>query len=186
MKRTSLKNHIEAFKSEAGMLLRFQLAIKRISKFEDRNQISRSDLVDRLIALKALENDILIRICKLDDTTKGVHSFPKALNEIDDSHPNKDLIFKNVKLFSQLISKVKSERRHTQLAHLKIGVEDNDYEIRYDFSPVIKLIVDLIDLMSTDSIKYKWSDGQYEKFDLRHEIFGETIKDQKAQPEISE
>src|SRR5260221_1541913 len=179
MKRTAIANHIDAFRTEAEMLLRFQLAFKRISKFEDMSQMSRSDFVDRLIALKAIENDILIRVCKFDDGTKGVHSFPNSLNEIVDTHLNKDVIRKKIEQFSHLISKVKLERRHTQLAHLKIGVEDNDYDVRYDFTPAIKLIIEIIDLMNIDKVNYKWSDGQYEKFDLRHEIFGEMIEDKK-------
>ena len=177
MKRAPLASHIDAFRTEAQMLLRFQLAFKRISKFDDMNEMSRSDLVDRLIALKAIENDILIRVCKLDDKTKGVHSFPKALNEIGETHVNKNLIHDKVAQFSQLISKVKLDRRHIKLAHLKIGVEDNDYDVRYDFSPVIKAIVEVIDLMNIDKVNYKWSDGRYEKFDLRHEIFGETVEE---------
>jgi hypothetical protein len=175
MKRTTLTNHLDAFRTEAEMLLRFQFAFKRISKFEDMNQMSRSDFVDRLIALKAIENDILIRVCKFDDGTKGVHSFPKALNEIADSHLNKDIIRKKIDQFSHLISKVKLERRHTQLAHLKIGVEDNDYDVRYDFTPAIKLIIEIIDLINVEKVKYKCSDGQYEKFDLRHEILKEPL-----------
>lgn len=157
------------------MLLRFQLAFNRISKFHDIKQISRSDFVDRLIALKALENDMLIRICKFDDGTKGVHSFPKARIEIPDSHINKNAIYAAIEQFSRLISNVKHERRHTQLAHLRIGIEDNEYDARYDFTPAIKIIVDIIDLMNIDRISYKWKDGQHEQFDLRHEIFGDFI-----------
>ena len=35
MKKTTLTNHIEAFKTEALMLLRFQLAFNRIRDFND-------------------------------------------------------------------------------------------------------------------------------------------------------
>jgi hypothetical protein len=127
------------------------------------------------VALKAIENDLLIRVCKFDDETHGVHSFPKAAREIGESHVNKLSIHKKVKQFSTLISKVKKERRHTKLAHLKIGVEDNDYDIRYDFTPAIKSIVELIDLLNVEKVNYKWSDGQYEKFDLRHEVLKELL-----------
>ena len=56
------------------------------------------------------------------------------------------------------------------MAHLKIGDEDNDYQVRYDFVPTIKLIVDIIDLMNQNKINYGWQDGRYEKFDLRKEV----------------
>ncbi len=174
MKRTTLSNHINALITEAEMILRFQLALNRIMKFDDLNSISRSNFIDRLISLKAIENDLVIRICKFDDTTRGVHSFKKALNEIPTTHLNKSEITKKISEFSQLISKLKNERRHNRLAHLKIGVEDNDYQLRYNLIPAIKLIVHIIDLMKNTKIQYNWKDGKYEEFDLRKEILNET------------
>lgn len=170
MKRTTLSNHIEAFKTEALMLLRFQLAFNRIRNFKDFKNISRSDYVDKLISLKSIENDLLIRICKFDDMRKGVHSFKRAELEISKNHSNRTELLESIKKFSGLVSKIKNERRHKQLAHLKIGIEDNEYEIRFDFVPVIHLIVKIIDLMNLSEINYEWSDGKYEKFDLRKEI----------------
>lgn len=173
MKRTSLTHHINAFKSEILMLLRFQFAFNRITKFSDIQKISRSDFVDKLISLKAIENDILIRVCKFDDNTKGVHSFTKALTEIPNTHPNKIEIKSKIKQFSKLIGPIKQKRRHQQLAHLKIGMEDNDYNIRYNFIPVIQLAVEIVDLMSEVKITYNWSDGRDEKVDLYQEVLSE-------------
>jgi len=171
MKRTTLTNHIEAFKTEALMLLRFQLAFNRIRNFEDIKTISRSDFVDKLISLKSIENDILFRVCKFDDVQKdGLHSFQNAKREIKETHPNRSEIFEKIEHFRKSISDIKENRRHIQLAHLKIGEEDNQYDLRYDFSSFIKLIVKIIDLMNVSEINYEWSDGKYEKFDLRKEI----------------
>ncbi len=155
------------------MLLRFQLAFNRILRFENLSQISRSDYVDQRLSLKAIENDLLIRICKFDDNRKGVYSFKKAIYEIQNTNPHKYEIDEKIKLFSRSIAKAKQERRNEQLAHLKIGVEDNDYEIRYNLTPIIKLIIDIIDLMFGKKVCYKWSDGRYEKFDLRKEVLQE-------------
>lgn len=152
------------------MILRFQLAFNRISEFAELHKISRSDFVDKLIALKTIENDLLMRICKFDDDTKGVHSFSKALLEINSSHPNKTEIVEKIKNFRKNITPLKRNRRHTKLAHLKIGEIDNDYEVRYDFIPIIKLMVTITDLMNEKIVEYKWSDGRHEKFDLRIEI----------------
>lgn len=174
MKRTTLSNHINALMTETEMILRFQLALNRILKFDDLNSISRSNFIDRLISLKAIENDLVIRICKFDDNTKGVHSFKKALTEISTTHLNKSEINKKVAEFSQLISKLKKERRHNRLAHLRIGVEDNDYQLRYNLMPAIKLIVYIIDLMKETKVLYSWKDGKYDEFDLRKEVLNET------------
>lgn len=173
MKRTTLTNHVNAFRTEMLMILRFQLAFNRTLKFPNLQDLTRSDFVDRIIALKTIENDLLIRICKFDDDTKGVHSFPKALLEVNPTHPNKIEIVKMVKLFRQSITPLKRNRRHIKLAHLKIGEVDDDYELHYDFVPVIKIMVLIIDLMNEKRIEYNWSDGRYEKFDLRKEILKE-------------
>lgn len=171
MKRTTLTNHINAFRSEMLMILRFQLAFNRIIKSIDFTKISRSNFVDQLIALKTIENDLLIRICKFDDNTKGVHSFPKAMLELNSNHPNKEKIIKEVEIFKKYVTPLKRNRRHTKLAHLKIGEIDDDYEARFNFTHIIEIMVSIIDLMIESRINYTWNDGKYEKFDLRDEIF---------------
>lgn len=170
MKRTILSNHIQAFQTEALMLLRFQFAFNRISKFDNLNKISRSDFVDKLISLKAIENDLAIRICKFDDGSKGVHSFQKAIMSISTINSTKKEIEVKFKEFEKIIQDVKLIRRHTQLAHLKLGAIDDEYEIRYNFTPAIRLIIEIIDLMNGETVSYSWSDGSYEKFDLRKEV----------------
>ncbi|RZL42300.1 MAG: hypothetical protein EOP00_23665 [Pedobacter sp.] len=173
MNRTTLTKHIDAFKIETLMLLRFQLAFNRILRFENFSQMSRSNYVDQTICLKTIENDLLIRICKFDDDRKGVHSFKKAIPEIPNAHPNKIDIEEKIKLFSKMIAGVKQKRRHEKLAHLKIDAEDNEYEIRYNFIPTIKLMVEIIDLISENKVPYEWSDGQFEKYNLRVEVLRE-------------
>src|SRR5688572_19645062 len=170
MKRTTLTNHINAFKNETLMLLRFQLAFNRIIKFDDFHNMSRSDFVDRIIALKAIENDLSIRVCKFVDDKQGVHSFKNAALEIGQTHKNKKEIENRIKQFEKIIDPIKKIRRNTQLAHLKIGDKDNDYQPRYDFIQTLKMIVDIIDLMKEQKVGYKWSDGRYEKHDLRIDV----------------
>lgn len=174
MKRTTLTNHIKAFKREALLLLRFQLASNRMFTIEKLKAGSRSDFADTLLAIKAIENDMLIRISKFDDDTKGVHSFKKAIIEIPSTHPNAAEIKKKIKEFSEFISEVKNIRRHTQLAHLKIGTVDNDIQPRYEFTPVLQMIIDIIDLLDQQKVEYKWSDGRYEKHNLRIDVLKET------------
>jgi predicted RNA-binding protein with RPS1 domain len=173
MKRTTLSHHIDALQGESLMLLRFQLAYNRISGFSDFQDISRSEFVDRWLALKAIENDLVVRICKFDDDTKGVHSFKKAINELTATHPNKNQIKEKTKQFSQLIRDLKQSRRNENLAHLKIGKEDLQYDPKYNLIPAIKLIIEIVDLMTDNRVKYEWNDGQYEKFDLRKEVLKE-------------
>lgn len=173
MKRTTLTHHIEALQRESLMMLRFQLAYIRIAKFDDIKNITRSDFVDRWLSLKTIENDLVLRICKFDDDTKGVHSFKKAVNELKETHPNKSKIELKTKQFTSLIRKIKQYRRNENLAHLKIGAEDGQFDPKYNLLPAIKIIIEIIDLMAEKTINYEWSDGRYEKYNLRVEVLNE-------------
>ncbi|RYX81159.1 hypothetical protein EON73_04975 [bacterium] len=75
-----------------------------------------------------------------------------------------------------MIKDLKEQRRHKELAHLEIGQFDNDFEVKYDLLPAIKLIAEIIDLMNEAIINYPWSDGKYEKYDLRKEVLESTEK----------
>lgn len=167
MKRTTFSNHINALSSEVLLILRFQLAYNRISEFKNIKQIGRSDFVDKLISLKAIENDLTIRLCKFNDNRKDVHSFKNAIKEMPNNHHNKTEISKKNKLLSSLTEELIKNRRNTKLAHLKIGEIDGEYDLKYNFIPIISLIVEIIDLMAETEKKYLWKDGSYEKFDLR-------------------
>ena len=167
--KTTLSNHIEAFREEALLILRFYIAYSRISKFEDFNLIGRTTFVDRIIALKAIENDLVIRICKFDDNRNGVHSFLKAKSEIPAGHKNIEAIKVETETFKNAINDLK-KRRHEKLAHLKIGEHDSEYEPKYDLLPPIKLIITIIDAINGEKVNYNWSDGRYEKYDLRNEL----------------
>ena len=168
---TTLTNHLDAFRNEAMMLLRFQIAFLSISKFEDFQQMSRTAFVDRIIALKTIENDLVLRICKFDDHTKGVHSFN---NLRLDTHQNSEGIREQILLFKRAIKDIKQKRRHEKLAHLKIGEIDDEYEPKFNLLPIIKMIVETIDLLNTSRINYLWSDGSQEKYDLRKQLFREV------------
>lgn len=56
------------------------------------------------------------------------------------------------------------------MSHIKINAQDNEYDLRYNFTPLIKLIIKIIDLMANETITYQWNDGQSKNFDLRTEV----------------
>jgi hypothetical protein len=177
MENNSLQSLIGTIASEIQMLLRFQLAYDRIFKFPDLKAISRSDFVDQIIALKAIENDMLIRICKLDDNSKDKRTI--GLNKIKllvDDHPSSDRIIKLINEFSNSIHQLKTIRRNKQVAHLDVGHVDNDYEPRYDFRSVLNHLVETLDLISQQERKYIWKDGSFEVFDLIEEVLIKPTK----------
>ncbi len=114
----------------------FVLAI--ILKFENFHEISRTYYVDLIVACKAIENDLVIRICVFVDTSKGVHSFQKAIIALPKSHEHYKAIVQKVEEFNLFIKQIKKERRHKELAHLKVGSQDNELDVTIDLLPAIK------------------------------------------------
>jgi len=166
-KKASLDEHINAFRKEVQLLLRFYIAAKRILKFDNYHKIGRTYYVDLLVACKGIENDLVVRICKFEDTSKGVHSFPKALLTIPKVHPHYERIKIQIAEFGEFIKEIRDVRRHTELAHLKVNSQDNELGVKYDLLPAIKKIAEIVDLMNNNTIPYLWSDGRYEKYSLR-------------------
>lgn len=166
-KKASLVEHISAFKKEIKLLLRYYIAAKRILKFENYYEISRTYYVDLLVACKGIENDLVVRICKFEDTSKGVHSFQKAFLTLPKIHPHYEAIRVKIIEFGEFIKEIRDVRRHTELAHLKVDSQDNELGVKYDLLPAIKKIAEIVDLMNEAVIPYLWSDGKYEKYDLR-------------------
>ena len=130
MSKKGIKASIEIFQSEILMILRFQIAYNRISKFENLSKIGRTEFVDLLISLKAIENDLLLRLCKLNDNTKGVFSFKKV--KLDTSHKNYKEIVELMSSYDNHIKETLIDRRNNQLAHL--GEEDNIYDLTFDYA----------------------------------------------------
>ncbi|RDY59720.1 hypothetical protein [Flagellimonas nanhaiensis] len=167
------KQHLDALQQETLMILRYYFALLRLFRKKDFDKISRSHFVDRIISMKALENDLVIRISKFDDKNKKTHSLHNLVKELN-SH--KDIFEIKSKLieFTTGLRPLKTQRRHKQLAHLESGKEDNDYMIRYNLLPHVKRIVNLLDLITGKTVTYVWKDGSHEKFDLRNEILAKT------------
>jgi hypothetical protein len=134
--------------------------------------MTRIEYADRMISLKCIENDLVIRLSKFDDNDKRVHSFQRALLEIPKSNKEIEGIKQKYKSFKTLIKDIKI-RRHEVLAHLKIG-EADEIDPCYDLKPAIKLVVEIIDLIAEAKISYKWSDGRYEKYDFRIAVLNEN------------
>jgi hypothetical protein len=165
--KAPLADYIKAFKGEIILMLRFYISSKRILKFENFNTISRTYYVDLLVACKAIENDLVVRICKFVDTSKNVYSFQKAILQLPKNHKDYDLIILKIQEFGGFVAEIRDQRRHTELAHLKVGSKDNDLAVRLDLLPAIKKAAEIVDLMNNAAIPYFWSDGRYEKYDLR-------------------
>ncbi len=166
-KRTTYSNHLDALKDELHKLLRHYAAWKRMSKFENINNINRIEFCDILIALTCIENDLIVRLSKLTDSRSGVHSLVRIKLEIPNDIDNRVFINEKIDECCGIINLFKNKIRYVTLGHLKIGYRDDRYIPKFDFSKEIGVLVDLIDLLNKEKINYTWKDGSQEKYDLR-------------------
>lgn len=167
----------EAFKifkkklyNEVKLLLRFYASLIRIKDEIHgylHDKIGRTTYVDLLILLKAAENDIIIRLAKLDDNTKNTVSFQKLLHILPSTNENKTELKDSVMKFSTCFNDLKQQRRNQELAHLNKDSVDNELNINIDLRPHIINLLKIMDVLFDEDLKYPWSDGAYEKYDLK-------------------
>ena len=166
-KRDTYSNHLKALKDEGLKILRHYAAWKRMLQFGDLDNINRIQFADKLIAITCIENDLIIRLSKLTDTRTGVHSLERLKIEVPKNLDNSEEIIKGIDDCCELINIIKKKVRHQTLGHLKIGMEDDRYIPEYDLGKVIKVLIDLIDLLNNEKVNYIWQDGSQEKYNLR-------------------
>lgn len=163
--------------SEVKTLLRFYAALIRIlKKTHDTlfNKIDRTTYADLLILLKAAENDIIIRLAKLDDKTKNTISFQKILLLLPKDHKNIMALKKTMMDFSSGFETLKKQRRDQELAHLNKNRVDNELHIHIDLRLHINNALNVMDVLFDDDVKYHTSDGAYEKYELK-DVFKNTL-----------
>src|SRR5439155_2669077 len=73
-----------------------------------------------LIQLRAMENDIILRICRLDDDDKKTHSLREAMRSVRSNFTDSEAkaIDQMLKDYRLLINPLKTKARNYYLAHL--------------------------------------------------------------------
>lgn len=120
---------------------------------------TRTELVDQIIALKCIENDLVIRLCKLNDKRKDTSSFKNALKEYiyasEDSKGVKQIENKIAK-YETLTSELK-KRRDEELGHLAKGAKDN-FDPQFNLLPTLRVAVELVDMLHGKPVSYTFKD----------------------------
>jgi hypothetical protein len=120
-----------------------------------------------------LENDIIMRLCRLDDDEKSNHSLREALRSIETTIPQSEgkAIRERLSAYRKLINPLKTKARNYYLAHMSKHAEEPLDPIG-DLERSNEAVVNLVDSIAGGTIQYEYRVGSHkgETLDLRDEL----------------
>lgn len=164
-------NEVEAIAHEcANLLIVYYTYVETIKRFDPKG--TRFDLLRRQIHIKVTENDLILRLCRLDDDDTTQHSLREALRSIRNSLPQAKVtaIDRRLKKYRQLINPMKTKARNYYLAHLSKSAEV-PHDRFVNFQKEVDEVINIFDMISGEAVRYVLRAGSQElELDLRQEL----------------
>ncbi|WP_128098770.1 hypothetical protein [Paracidovorax avenae] len=135
---------------------------------------TRFDMHRWWVSLRALENDIILRLCRLDDDEKTNHSLREAMRSVRNGMPATltSSLDKRIKEYRQLINPLKTKARNHFLAHMS-KVAEVSYDPKGGLEEPIEAVINIVDAITGAPQEYFLSVGSQErKLNLREELAG--------------
>lgn len=137
---------------------------------------SRRDIFRWMVQLRTMENDMILRICRLDDDTDN-HSLRRAAKSLQGIAPQPELqaASKAIKEYRQQINPFKVNYRNKLIAHLDRDITRTCWDPKGGLELAISSAVNIVDLLSGRQVPYTLSVGSQElSIDLRAELGSRT------------
>jgi hypothetical protein len=163
----------------ANLLLVYFSYVETVKRF-DIQAATRFDLFKWRIQTTVLENDLILRLCRLDDDDRTQHSLREALRSIRGSLSNAEMrtIDKRLRAYRRFINPLKTKARNYYLAHLSKEVQipkaTDASELLENLQKQVAEAINIVDLIAGEGedIKYTLRVGSQEReLDLRQELF---------------
>jgi hypothetical protein len=171
---------VNAVVAECGNLLLVYFSyVETITRF-DKKAATRVDLFRWRIQIRVLENDLILRLCRLDDDDRTNHSLREALRSIRTSLSNDEAqaIDKRLTAYRRFINPLKTKARNYYLAHLSkeflIPKATDFNELLGNLQQQVAEVINIVDMIAGEGepIKYLLRAGSQERvLDLRQELF---------------
>lgn len=133
---------------------------------------TRLDLTRRWITLRVLENDLIMRLCRLDDDSKTNHSLREALRSVRNEMPNNQAarLDKHLKGYRRLINPLKTKSRNYFIAHLDKAAEA-PFDPKGGLEEPIELAINIADEIAGAPLQYILKVGSQERvLNLKEEL----------------
>ncbi len=133
---------------------------------------TRSDLHAWFTYLRVMENDLILRLCRLDEDDRTKTSLRDALKSVRTHirQPDLKVIDQKIKEYRQLINPLKTKRRNYYLAHMAKGATE-PIDPQGGLEKPILAVVELSDLIAGTMVSYSLRVGSQEpEIDLRQGV----------------
>ncbi len=160
-----------------NLLIVYFTYVETLNNFEP-NSGTRFDFHRWWVYLRVLENDLIMRLCRFDDDDRTNHSLREALRSIRNTISIQELtaIEKRIKEYRQLINPLKTKSRNYFLAHMSKNA-NAIHDPRGGLEKPVEEIVNIIDMITGDSVRYILSVGTQEnQIDLRKKLSKKLYK----------
>lgn len=165
---------LEAIQDDCLHLLMTAACFRHLSETFNPNRGSRLDLHMAMIQLRAIENDIIVRICRFDDEGPNQVSLryaAKAARAAGMRDADMKAIDARVKKFRQTINPLKTRQRNQHVGHLAVGVTQ-PHDAAGLTSPGSVLAwcrepVRIVDLLAQTRCTYGLESNRGQQLDLR-------------------
>lgn len=175
----NLKNEFIPLKGEM-----YQLCLSLYSyrtKFDNLGErlrkSSRFFLLEEITALRAISNEIIMHLCKLDEDKSKVsfHAANKAFNKLSVSEQDKRALNDGIKNFRKSINTIKTKHRNRYIAHLTEDGYPDPFDLpdfKSEFNELVKEAYKVFILIWGSEVKLGFKVGSQERFLSFNDEFG--------------
>lgn len=168
-----------------NLLLVYFSYVETIKRF-DKEAATGFDLFRWRIQIRVLVNDLILRLCRLDDDAdRTTHSLREALLSIRTSLSNTEAqaIDKRLRAYRRLINPLKTKARNYYLAHLSkeadIPKATGFHESLGNLQQQVAEVINIFDMIAGEGepIKYviRGAGSQERELDMRQELFRKPV-----------
>lgn len=164
---------LDEIKDDCLHLLMTAACLRHLSETYDPNAGTRLDLHMAMIQLRAIENDIVVRVCRFDDERANQVSLRYVLKTVRAGMEDGKLkaIDRRLKGFRQTINPIKAGKRNRHIGHLAAGVtQPHDSLALTNPTAVVAWCwepVRIVDLLAQARCEYTLESTRGELLDLR-------------------
>lgn len=175
---------LKAVQTEAlNLLIVYRAYRQKLQFLPEAFHLTRDRLLTEHICLRIMENDLILRLYRLDEQDRTKECFSEALKSIRGVLQETDAreIDKRLKAYRALINPLKVEVRNHHIAHLAKGASESfdprggfDGKMRTPIETPISEVVNIVDLLSGREVPYTLRLGSQEIIiDLRVDLQGD-------------
>ena len=134
-----------------------------VKGFPNPSTTGREALYRWVITMRVMENDMILRLCRLDDEDRRNHSFREALKAVRGLVPDGEakVLDKRLRTYRANINPLKNKARNWCIAHLQKGVEES-LTPQFQLLRIIVEAVRIADGVAGERVEYTFQPSKHD------------------------